>query len=107
MARSRIDGTTQIYLHADLELKERAPAKTSPLGVPTHRYRPDDKLLAFLRVNYAEYNTPKTQRFADTPKITRNNPERRMAKAVNADVFFYAASRAAVCTAFWRLFSWT
>jgi len=41
--------TTQIYLHADLELKERALAKTSPLGVPTRRYRPDDKLLAFLK----------------------------------------------------------
>jgi site-specific recombinase XerD len=41
--------TTQIYLHADLELKERALAKTSPLGAPTRRYRPDDKLLAFLK----------------------------------------------------------
>jgi site-specific recombinase XerD len=41
--------TTQIYLHADLELKERALAKTSPLNAPLRRYRPNDKLLAFLK----------------------------------------------------------
>ena len=40
--------TTQIYLHASLELKEQALAKTSPVGVPKGRYRPDDELLAFL-----------------------------------------------------------
>jgi len=41
--------TTQMYLHADLKLKEKALAKTAPLGVPPGRYRPDDKLLAFLQ----------------------------------------------------------
>ena len=41
--------TTQIYLHADLELKEKALAKTSPFGIQIRRYRPDDKLLAFLK----------------------------------------------------------
>lgn len=40
--------TTQIYLHADLELKERALAKTTPAGVTPGRYRPPDALLAFL-----------------------------------------------------------
>lgn len=40
--------TTQIYLHADLALKEEALAKTAPLDVPPGRYRPDDDLLAFL-----------------------------------------------------------
>ncbi len=40
--------TTQIYLHADLALKEKALAKTAPLGVSPGRYRPDDALLAFL-----------------------------------------------------------
>ncbi len=40
--------TTQMYLHADLSLKERALALTAPLGVAPGRYRPDDKLLAFL-----------------------------------------------------------
>ncbi len=41
--------TTQMYLHADLELKEKALAKASPLGIKMRRYRPDDKLLAFLK----------------------------------------------------------
>ena len=41
-------GTTEIYLHADLEIKERALAKTAPLNVPTKRYQPDDDLLVFL-----------------------------------------------------------
>lgn len=40
--------TTQVYLHADLKLKEEALAKTAPLEVPPGRYRPDDDLLAFL-----------------------------------------------------------
>jgi integrase len=40
--------TTQIYLHADLALKERAIARTTPTGTPAGRYRPGDRLLAFL-----------------------------------------------------------
>ena len=40
--------TTQIYLHADLEIKERALAKTTPADITPGRYRPADKLLAFL-----------------------------------------------------------
>jgi len=40
--------TTQIYLHADLALKERALARTKPPDVRPGRYRPPDKLLAFL-----------------------------------------------------------
>ena len=40
--------TTQMYLHADMCLKEKALARTAPLGVKPTRYRPDDKLLAFL-----------------------------------------------------------
>jgi integrase/recombinase XerD len=40
--------TTQIYLHADLGLKERALARTTPLNSKPGRYRPPDKLLAFL-----------------------------------------------------------
>ena len=40
--------TTQIYMHADLRLKEKALARiTAPASNPG-RYRPDDKLLAFL-----------------------------------------------------------
>lgn len=40
--------TTQIYLHADLAIKERALAKTNPPNATPGRYRPPDKLLAFL-----------------------------------------------------------
>jgi integrase/recombinase XerD len=40
--------TTQIYLHADLALKEQAIARTQPLDVTPGRYRPPDTLLAFL-----------------------------------------------------------
>jgi integrase/recombinase XerD len=41
--------TTQIYLHADLSLKERALARTAPIGGKVGRYRPPDQLLAFLQ----------------------------------------------------------
>lgn len=41
--------TTQIYLHADMALKEKALSKAAPLGIKIRRYRPDDKLLAFLK----------------------------------------------------------
>ena len=40
--------TTNIYIHADLALKERALARTTPAGVRPGRYRPPDRLLAFL-----------------------------------------------------------
>lgn len=40
--------TTQVYLHADLTLKEAALAKTAPIGSKPGRYRPPDTLLAFL-----------------------------------------------------------
>ena len=41
--------TTQIYLDADLAMKEAALSKTTPLVVKGVRYRPDDELLAFLK----------------------------------------------------------
>ena len=41
--------TTEIYLHADLQLKEKALAKITPSTQSSTRYRPDDKVLAFLR----------------------------------------------------------
>ena len=40
--------TTQVYLHASLELKEKALAKTEPMNAPIARYRPSDQLVAFL-----------------------------------------------------------
>lgn len=41
--------TTQIYLDANLALKEQVLAKTTPPEGTPGRYRPDDKLLAFLK----------------------------------------------------------
>ncbi|KNH10231.1 integrase/recombinase XerD [Candidatus Burkholderia brachyanthoides] len=41
--------TTQIYLDANLELKEKMLAKTTPPDDKPRRFRPDDKLLAFLK----------------------------------------------------------
>lgn len=40
--------TTQIYLHADLALKEQALARTTPVDTKPGRYRPPDSLIAFL-----------------------------------------------------------
>jgi integrase len=40
--------TTQVYLHADLALKERALARTKPPDTKPGRYRPPDPILAFL-----------------------------------------------------------
>ena len=40
--------TTQIYLQADLALKEKILEKTKPVNVKVGRYRPADKLLQFL-----------------------------------------------------------
>ena len=40
--------TTQIYLHADMQMKEKALERSRPVEVKQVRYRPDDKLLAFL-----------------------------------------------------------
>jgi site-specific recombinase XerD len=41
--------TVDVYVHADLQMKEKAMAKTTPLDVPPGRYRPDDELLLFLK----------------------------------------------------------
>jgi site-specific recombinase XerD len=40
--------STNIYLHADMALKERALGRTTPPNVRTGRYHPSDELLAFL-----------------------------------------------------------
>ena len=40
--------TTQIYLHADMRLKEQALAHGTNNGITPERYRPTDSLLAFL-----------------------------------------------------------
>jgi integrase/recombinase XerD len=40
--------TTQVYIHADLRLKERALALVAATPTSAGRYRPNDQLLAFL-----------------------------------------------------------
>jgi integrase/recombinase XerD len=40
--------STQIYLRADLELKQRALDRTTPPAGTTGSYQPGDQLLAFL-----------------------------------------------------------
>jgi hypothetical protein len=40
--------TTQIDLHADMQLKERALAHSTPSGLTPDRFRSPDPLLAFL-----------------------------------------------------------
>jgi site-specific recombinase XerD len=47
LGHERVD-TTAIYLHAHLEIKEKALARTTPPNVEIGRYRPNDTLLAFL-----------------------------------------------------------
>jgi integrase/recombinase XerD len=40
--------TAQIYIHADMRLKERALSRTTSTGLAPGRFRPHDALLAFL-----------------------------------------------------------
>lgn len=40
--------TTEVYIHADLAIKERAIARTAPLPAAARRYKPPDRLIAFL-----------------------------------------------------------
>jgi site-specific recombinase XerD len=40
--------TTQVYVHADMRLKEKALARVASTTARPGRYRPDDALLAFL-----------------------------------------------------------
>ena len=40
--------TTQIYMHADLRLKEKALARMTAPSLSSQRYKPDDALLTFL-----------------------------------------------------------
>jgi integrase/recombinase XerD len=39
---------TQIYLHADMAMKEKALARITNLKTTPNRYRPNDRLLAYL-----------------------------------------------------------
>ncbi len=48
LGHERAETTARIYLHADLSIKERALARTAPPQTKPGRYRPSDRLLAFL-----------------------------------------------------------
>jgi integrase/recombinase XerD len=48
LGHERVETTASIYLHADLSIKEKALARTAPLHVKPGRYRPPDRLPAFL-----------------------------------------------------------
>jgi integrase/recombinase XerD len=41
--------TTQVYMHADMTLKQQALDQTTPIGGRPGRYQPADRLLAFLQ----------------------------------------------------------
>jgi len=48
LGHEKVETTSRVYLHADLSIKERALARTTPLNSQPGRYRPSDRLLAFL-----------------------------------------------------------
>jgi site-specific recombinase XerD len=54
--------TTQVYLHANMELKEQALAKIEPYSRRPGRFRPSDRLIAFLESlsDHAESESAKT-----------------------------------------------
>ncbi len=41
--------STEVYLHASMAMKEKALAKASSSKTGTDRYRPNDRLLTFLK----------------------------------------------------------
>ena len=47
--------TTSMYLHADMAIKERALARTTPIGSSPRRYQPPDRLIAFLESLGGDY----------------------------------------------------
>ena len=48
LGHESIDTTMRNYLHGDMSIKERALARTAPRHTKPGRYRPPDRLLAFL-----------------------------------------------------------
>ncbi len=56
--------TTQVYIHADIELKGKAMALTDPVNGTGGRYRPGDELLTFLEcaLNYANMSSRSSNR---------------------------------------------
>jgi integrase/recombinase XerD len=66
--------TTQIYMHADMRLKEKALARVASTNARPGRYRPDDALLSFLnRSDYAEWQRRFARVFARESRSARHN----------------------------------
>ena len=40
--------TTQVYIHADMRIKEKALSRVAAPALPPGRFQPDDQLLSFL-----------------------------------------------------------
>jgi integrase/recombinase XerD len=49
LGHEQVETTSRIYIHADMSIKERALARTRPRSAKPGRYRPPDRLLAFLQ----------------------------------------------------------
>jgi integrase/recombinase XerD len=49
LGHERMETTDRIYLHGDLSIKERALGRTTPPNSKPGRYRPPDRLVAFLQ----------------------------------------------------------
>ncbi len=48
LGHEQLETTVRLYLHGDLSIKERALARTRPAHTKPGRYKPPDRLLAFL-----------------------------------------------------------
>lgn len=48
LGHEQVETTVRLYIHGDLEIKERALARTRPAHTKPGRYKPPDSLLAFL-----------------------------------------------------------
>jgi hypothetical protein len=68
--------TTHIYLHADLELKEKALAKTQPTNAQPGRYQPPDSLLTWLEaLLLCRPHQPAHPHDQRIPQQRRHNPK--------------------------------
>lgn len=67
---------TQIYLEANLAMKQEVLAKTTPPGGKSGRYKPGDKLLAFLKNLCPDYAGRLQERKCRNPTLTGISPIR-------------------------------
>ncbi len=67
--------TTQIYIHADMRMKEKALARVAAPATPSGRFRPDDQLLAFQGSDYAELPHGQCRENQLLAEAMRHNPD--------------------------------